>query len=88
MLQGLGMTIWQYGLEFGMKTECELQSGLEMTVWKCAIVRFFFLSFVVSQLDKYGIDHSHCVCHGNSALPTSCIMLSTLTGSRTIVHYR
>ena len=45
-------------------------------------------SFVVEELDRLGIAHDHCVIHPSCRLPTSYVVLSRSTGSRTIIHYR
>ena len=42
----------------------------------------------VESLHSYGIDTSHCPSHSDHPLPTSYIVNSQRTGSRTIVHYR
>ena len=42
----------------------------------------------VQRLHTYGIDTSHCPCYEQQPLPTSYIVNSQRTGSRTIVHYR
>jgi ketohexokinase len=34
------------------------------------------------------VAHAHCVTHDNCTLPTSCVILSSSTASRTIVHFR
>ena len=52
------------------------------------LVCFLIFRFAVSQLDSYGIAHHNCVYHPQCKLPTSCIVLSLASGSRTIVHYR
>lgn len=39
-------------------------------------------------MKRLGILHSHCEVHPQSKLPTSCVVLSTSSASRTIVHYR
>ena len=42
----------------------------------------------VQCLHEYGVDTSHCPSYGEYPLPTSYIVNSQRTGSRTIVHYR
>ena len=48
----------------------------------------YIYRFAVSEMDRYGIHHSACVCHPHCKLPTSCIVLSASSGSRTMVYSR
>lgn len=41
-----------------------------------------------ADLDAHGIDYSACPIEAVGVTPTSCVLLNTLSGSRTIVHYR
>lgn len=43
---------------------------------------------VLEDLSRYRIAYEHCLRLPRGRLPTSCIMLSRATGSRTIVHFR
>ncbi|XP_078365873.1 ketohexokinase-like [Oculina patagonica] len=44
--------------------------------------------FIRKHLAERRIRYNNCVCHTNCGTPTSCVVLSLLTGSRTIVHSR
>ncbi len=44
--------------------------------------------YILDDLTRYGIDLSHLVHHASSKVPTSYVVLSRESASRTIVHYR
>ena len=43
---------------------------------------------ILAELEQYGIDYSPCRRLATGKMPTSCILHSRATGSRSIVHYR
>lgn len=59
--------------------ECEFLGSLS---------RGFQTDFIRYQMSNRGINHENCVYHADCGAPTSCVVLSELTGSRTIVHSR
>ena len=44
--------------------------------------------FIRKQMNDRGVKHENCVRHSDCGTPTSCVVLSLQTGSRTIVHSR
>lgn len=43
---------------------------------------------ILDDLARYQIDSDHCMVHAGGKVPTSYVLLSASTGSRTIVHHR
>jgi len=44
--------------------------------------------YLISDLERYGIDYRYCPIEKSGRTPTSCIILGRRSGSRTIIHYR
>lgn len=53
-----------------------------------SISRGFQADFIRKQMSDRGIIYDNCVFHTSCGTPTSCVVLSLQTGSRTIVHSR
>jgi len=48
----------------------------------------FQADFILQQMSDRGIHYDNCICHKDCGTPTSCVVLSLQTGTRTIVHHR
>ncbi|XP_077990794.1 ketohexokinase-like [Glandiceps talaboti] len=76
---------WQRGGNAGNTSVVLAQLGVN-TEYLGTLAEHQLSQFIKDDLHKHGVKTEHCVYHSNANVPTSCILVNSINGSRTIVH--